>query len=643
MLLGALKQRGGRTALWLVVGLLIGALVGALGAYLVKRGKSGIPGGPRLGEAEELSLVPGEAFGFVHIRARELWQTEGFAELRKIVEKAGPKALEDLDKGFVPAPSSLDRLTLVALKTPSLPDPVPGKVLPPPFPGKKDGQPPKGGFPKGGFPPPPPPLPVGPPKNPPAGFADGVLPPVGDLKVVFILAFNQPFDANKVRETYLGKGQKKSVGGREYWDDAQADLAAYFSDDKVMVLGDSAGMKVYLTKLTTAGGPLTSAIELARKGGRHIVASLNMVQFGFNAKMFEGLGTDLAKELLPVCKAESLTLGLALGEETKIDIRAKYKDAAAAGESEAALRNLAKLAREQLAGPKKSMDGLVNGEPGRPAPRPIKELPMAVLGVLGLGSLNALDEWLADPPLTRDDNEVVLTPKVPSLTAVYAGAAAAAVGWLVPATEKVRIGAARVGAQNNLHQIGLAMHNYAAVNKDNLPMPAFTEKMGTRKPGGLSWRVHLLPYVEEVALYQQFHLDEPWDSPHNKALVNKMPKVYASPNVPPVPGKTYYKVCTGPHALFDTPMRFRISNIPDGTSNTILVVEGGAPVAWTAPEDFVIDADKPLPDMKLNGNAQINVALADGSVRTINLNTIKEKTLRNAIDPADGEVLPPDW
>jgi prepilin-type processing-associated H-X9-DG protein len=75
------------------------------------------------------------------------------------------------------------------------------------------------------------------------------------------------------------------------------------------------------------------------------------------------------------------------------------------------------------------------------------------------------------------------------------------------------------------------------------------------------------------------------------------------------------------------------------------VIEGGDAVTWTKPDDFVINADtkKPLPDMKFNGRSRINVALADGSVRTIDLNVVKESTLRDAINPADGNVLGPDW
>ena len=151
MLLGALKRRGGRAALCLVVGLLVGGAAGAAAVYLVKRGKAGIEGGPRLGEAAEMAHVPADAAGFVHIRLRDVWHTEGFAELRKIVEKAGPQAKATLDESFVPAPSSIDRMTLVFFKVPKATEP------PPKFPVQKG----PNGQPKKGPPIPPPPPPAG--------------------------------------------------------------------------------------------------------------------------------------------------------------------------------------------------------------------------------------------------------------------------------------------------------------------------------------------------------------------------------------------------------------------------------------------------------------------------------------------------
>src|SRR5262249_22742124 len=102
---------------------------------------------------------------------------------------------------------------------------------------------------------------------------------------------------------------------------------------------------------------------------------------------------------------------------------------------------------------------------------------------------------------------------------------------------------------NNLKQIGIAMHGYHDVNK-SLP-PQWS--VGKDNKPLLSWRVHILPYVEEGALHKEFHLDEPWDSEHNKKLISKMPKIYSSPlsRLKQADGRTTYVVPAGPRLVFD--------------------------------------------------------------------------------------------
>src|SRR5438477_2970944 len=100
------------------------------------------------------------------------------------------------------------------------------------------------------------------------------------------------------------------------------------------------------------------------------------------------------------------------------------------------------------------------------------------------------------------------------------------IALLLPAVQSAREAARRAQCVHNLKQIGLAMHNYRSAN-DAFPMPAITDKNG--KPL-LSWRVAILPFIEQGELYNKFHTDEPWDSPHNKALLKEMPPTYLCPS-----------------------------------------------------------------------------------------------------------------
>ena len=172
-------------------------------------------------------------------------------------------------------------------------------------------------------------------------------------------------------------------------------------------------------------------------------------------------------------------------------------------------------------------------------------------------------------------------------------------------------------SMNNLKQIALAMHNYSGTY-NKLPAPAIYSTAG--KPL-LSWRVTLLPFVEQDSLYKQFKLDEPWDSEHNKKLIARMPRVYT----PYTSGtqrnsQSPYRLFTGKGTIFEGFGKdVKINEIADGTSNTILVVEAVDQVPWTKPEEFTYDPKKELP--KLGGRPffdRFHIALADGSVRSVN-------------------------
>jgi uncharacterized protein (TIGR03067 family) len=204
--------------------------------------------------------------------------------------------------------------------------------------------------------------------------------------------------------------------------------------------------------------------------------------------------------------------------------------------------------------------------------------------------------------------------------------------------EKFKLAAAKAQSENNLKQLGIAMHQfhdtYAA-----LPKPAIYSKDG--KPL-LSWRVAILPFIEQNDLFMEFRQNEPWDSPHNKKLLARMPKVYE-----PVRGKTkqphstYYQVFTGKGTPFEGDKKLGIRDIQDGTSNTVMVVEAGEAVPWTKPEDLPFDAKKKdLP--KLGGlfDDGFHILLCDGSTmwasRKFDVPTFRAMLTRNG-----GEVINP--
>ncbi|WP_197455290.1 DUF1559 domain-containing protein [Stieleria neptunia] len=189
------------------------------------------------------------------------------------------------------------------------------------------------------------------------------------------------------------------------------------------------------------------------------------------------------------------------------------------------------------------------------------------------------------------------------------------VGLLMPAVQASRAAARRMQASNELKQIGLAMHNYHSVYK-SLPDRAIRDENGKAL---LSWRVAILPFIEQQALYEQFHLDEPWDSPNNRPLLDQMPRTYADPSAIVPPGHTVFQVPQGEELMFHDagPTAFR--DVRDGLSNTIMAIESSsqAAVPWTKPVDLEIDLTDPLAETGDSRPGGFHVLMGDGAVRFI--------------------------
>lgn len=210
-----------------------------------------------------------------------------------------------------------------------------------------------------------------------------------------------------------------------------------------------------------------------------------------------------------------------------------------------------------------------------------------------------------------------------------------AVALLLPAVQSAREAARRAQCFNNHKQIALAMHNYADAN-GGLPPMAITGKTGEPL---LSWRVALLPYLEEQALYEAIRKDEPWDSPHNKPLLERMPAVFACPSAKLQPGMTSCRAFVGEGGILEKDKPTPISAIRDGTSNTILFAESAEPVEWTRPEGLSVNAPGSL-GLGSKHPGGFVAALADGSVRFVSSRATPE-TLKALATKAGGENVRP--
>ena len=240
--------------------------------------------------------------------------------------------------------------------------------------------------------------------------------------------------------------------------------------------------------------------------------------------------------------------------------------------------------------------------------------------------------------MTPDDEPPETRPPMRRRELLINGAVCVAVVlglmWLLlPAVSRVRNAPERMHVSNNLKQIALAEHNYADVSQDSFVGPLAQVSPGVLNPN-LSFRVSLLPYLEEDSTYGRIDLTQPWDSPRNAPATSERVRAFIGHEALGTPYRVFY----GGGALFEadgTPVKLK--EVPDGLSNTVLFVHATEAVPWAKPQEFAYTPTTPLPPLGSRGVSRdgFNVAFADGSVRFLR-HTIPEADLRSLIEKADG-------
>lgn len=199
----------------------------------------------------------------------------------------------------------------------------------------------------------------------------------------------------------------------------------------------------------------------------------------------------------------------------------------------------------------------------------------------------------------------------------------------------MQIAAKRTQSANNLKQLSLGMHNYHDVNK-GFPPAVIIGPNGDRH----SWRIAILPYIEQGQLYDQYRFDEPWDSANNTKVMKQMPAVFRHPNDPAGATNTRYLALTGPGTVFakeNEQATFR--DITDGSSNTIMFLSGESNVPWTKPQDIEYDPEKNISMESLPFKDGFQASLFDGSVQFYPKD-LDPKTLHLLIQANDGNPIP---
>ena len=475
--------------------------------------------------------------------------------------------------------------------------------------------------------------------------------PRSEPSAVLIADFSEPVDLNRIARAIGTKPPVKTPGGEMT---TGSDVAILAQSSTSLVLGSRSVVVGYPALPKEGRKVWTEALKIAEKDilSAWLATDLRALPLDVEASMRRSVWPFLQS----LSGSELIGLSLRMEEKSLLATATTlYKDGAAANAS----LEYWKLQTELMRGFTKGGAGIASLAPlaaaaidtpsvrqlfGLDSPEAMDVLksPAATMGFAYLtGWLVEQDEFLEKLQFQAKGNAVALSAKL-SPVHVQSGLAVSAVlgGMMVPAIQKVRDAADRMTSQNNLKQIGLALHNYHDA------MGAFPPAVVRDKNGKAlySWRVLILPYLEQDVIYKNWKKDEPWDSPHNKPLSDVVLKVYTLPGNPDgVSNRTPYRVFIGKGTGFEElkgqPSKgIRLSDITDGTSNTIAVVEATETVPWAKPEELDFVAGKALPPLGPPWRDEFNALLFDATVRFIP-KTIKPQSLQAMITRNGGEIV----
>jgi Protein of unknown function (DUF1559) len=422
---------------------------------------------------------------------------------------------------------------------------------------------------------------------------------------VFV-ATTKAYDIKKILKELMPDGKEEKFKGKVLFTSSGA--AIHPISDRAYLLGPAHVVEDILSQTPPkeGKGPLSEALALAAEK-HYITGGMNPAPL-LKAVPPEAKQQEEFETFKPILEAQSLALAFDAGKELRL-----FGTLHCSGESEA--KDAARGVRAFV--------GLFLKEA---LPRLKQELKLTDDKDKDLKKVMSEIETALEKATIEPKGSVVHMEAKAKVDLGKFGAA------LIAGLPKVRAVAEGGVSENNLKQLALAMHNYASTY-GTFPPAAQTDKDGKAL---LSWRVLILPYIEEDRLYNEFKLNEPWDGPNNKKLIERMPKVFAVGDK--AGSNTYYRVFHGKGAAFEGAKGLKIADFTDGTSNTLLIVEADTPVPWTKPDELEFDAKKDLP--KLGGLDKDNfyAAFADGSVKKLP-KTIDKDKLKAYITRNGGEEI----
>jgi hypothetical protein len=576
----------------------------ALTAFLLALGSA------RGAEPAAAKALAPDAKGFLHVRVGDVWSSDVAKQLRDFVSLAGPNLIAEFDSRFYPAPSEVESFTVIIYDT---------------------------------------------------NFR-GILPSGRPTEVtpVWVVTTKKPLDRDALIKTVARTGKPRKHAGKDYHFDEAQWSGLLMLDERSYAYGSEDAITGLIDRMAKGGDSPLAAL-LTREADKHPVSlGVNMAQAAGPA------AKGVPPELQPIFKAKTMLATVDLKPKTTISAALEFATEAEAKDGQKAVQELVQLARGQLGNALTTVEQQARRDPAKPQAG-IQDFPESVGLLLAAAGLKKLDALLGAMPLNQKGTAVQASLELDSVlpggsTAVSIASVAIAIG----ASGGGFFGARLISSgdyeiterERKLTELAKAIDRYRK-DKGHYPPPAITDKDGKLL---LSWRVAILPYMENVyingqhdgkpingakGLYDLFKLDEPWDGPNNKKLIDKLPSPYQAPwNALPYSqtsiGKTLTFAVVGKGAIFDpTKKGVSDSDVRDGLKHTLLLLqleEAGHAVYWTKPADITLTAEGKLPADGPNLTKRLTVVYGDGSAHTL-MNGLSEKSFLGIVTREGNEQL----
>jgi hypothetical protein len=160
-----------------------------------------------------------------------------------------------------------------------------------------------------------------------------------------------------------------------------------------------------------------------------------------------------------------------------------------------------------------------------------------------------------------------------------------------------------------------------------------------------SWRVLILPFLEQGALYNAYNFAEPWNGPNNARLGTRVGNIFRRPDAREDSVMTSFVAVVGPETGFTGVKSLKLEEIGDGTSKTIMFVEiANSDIHWMEPRDLAFSRlsfkvnDPRQPGGIGSTYGDVRIALMDGSVRQLK-DGISPRVLRALLTASGGEPI----